>query len=385
MTSVPDDRPATSGDGATDLPAILVLDDDPNILAAARRTLREAGRLVFAGSLAEGRTAIAGTPCAVALVDRHLGDGDGITFLRELRQSHPDTVRVLFTGDDTQQAAIQAVNEGAVFRFLLKPCPTDTLRTVVAAALRQHQLQTAERELPTRTLLGALRLLSEVLSLMDPEAFGRALLLRERLREALEQLGEPPSWETEVAAMLMPLSSLALTPEARQRQSASPSEGVNPGQLRVAESIAQIPRMAGVAQLIAGNGAVAVPSRSACVLTLLDQHLRHERPGLSSDQVWDRVQTRIPPTWLPVLAALRSAPTSRPRSWKRHLVLVRELRAGMVLRTPLTTVDGRLLIASGQIISEAVLERLMLALRTTKIVEPILVESHQTPTPPTAL
>jgi len=52
---------------------------------------------------------------------------DGIEFLRRVKETSPETVRVLLTGCADVEAAISAVNEGSIFRFLTKPCPQEVL------------------------------------------------------------------------------------------------------------------------------------------------------------------------------------------------------------------------------------------------------------------
>ncbi len=72
---------------------------------------------------------------------------DGIQLLVQAREIVPDTVRMVLTGAADLNRAIDAVNQGYVFRFLTKPCPSDTLSMVLEAGIEQHKLILAEREL----------------------------------------------------------------------------------------------------------------------------------------------------------------------------------------------------------------------------------------------
>ena len=98
----------------------------------------------------------------------------GVEFLAQVRAHEPDTVRMLLTGNAELHAAIDAINQGQIFRFLTKPCTAEALGGSLKAALAQHHLITAERELLEQTLSGSIRVLCEVLALVNPEAFGRS-------------------------------------------------------------------------------------------------------------------------------------------------------------------------------------------------------------------
>jgi DNA-binding NtrC family response regulator len=91
---------------------------------------------------------------AVLVSDLQMPGMNGIELLAEAARIAPDTVRVMLTGESDQRAAIAAVNEGAVFRFLTKPCDSETLRATIRAGIEQHRLVTAEKELLGKTVGG---------------------------------------------------------------------------------------------------------------------------------------------------------------------------------------------------------------------------------------
>lgn len=100
-------------------------------------------------------------PFAVVVSDMRMPGMDGAAFLATVRHRWPDMVRVLLTSHADVEAAIRVVNDGQIFRFLLKPCEPVTLRRVLHDAVAQHRLLTAERELLERTLQGSVRSLLE--------------------------------------------------------------------------------------------------------------------------------------------------------------------------------------------------------------------------------
>lgn len=108
----------------------------------------------------------------------------------------------MLTGNADQDSAVEAINEGSIFRFLNKPCEKEKMAKTITAALVQHRLITAEKHLLEQTLSGCLQVLSEVLSLVNPAAFSRAERARRYIHHVVTamKLGDP--WQYEVAAIL---------------------------------------------------------------------------------------------------------------------------------------------------------------------------------------
>jgi response regulator RpfG family c-di-GMP phosphodiesterase len=138
---------------------------------------------------------------------------DGIELLRRVKSTAPDTVRIMLTGNADTETAIEAINEGSIFRFLIKPCSKEIIARTITAALVLHRLITAEKQLLEQTLSGCLQVLSEVLSLVNPAAFSRAERARRYIHHVVTamKLGNP--WQYEVAAILSQLGCVILAPE----------------------------------------------------------------------------------------------------------------------------------------------------------------------------
>jgi len=127
---------------------VLFVDDDSDILASYRRNFRNKFSMETAESGPEALDFIAGKgPFAVVVSDLKMPGMDGIQLLSRVRETHPDTVRMILTGYADLQNAIDSVNEGRVSRLLTKPCPTETLERAVDDGVEQHRLILAEREL----------------------------------------------------------------------------------------------------------------------------------------------------------------------------------------------------------------------------------------------
>ena len=91
---------------------------------------------------------------------------NGVELLSRVKDSYPETVRLMLTGNADQETAMEAVNDGQIFRFLTNPCPQATFITSLALALRQYRLIIAERELLQKTLMGSVTVCLEVLAVV---------------------------------------------------------------------------------------------------------------------------------------------------------------------------------------------------------------------------
>lgn len=124
---------------------ILCVDDDPNILQAYQRSLRREFEIEVAKGGKEGLEVIASQgPFAVVVSDMRMPGMDGIQFLSKVREQTPNTVRIMLTGHADRQTAIDAVNQGNIFRFLTKPCSPEILAKSLEEGIQQYQLLKAK-------------------------------------------------------------------------------------------------------------------------------------------------------------------------------------------------------------------------------------------------
>ena len=199
-------------------PRVLLVDDEVNVLEGLRRHLRRSVEVVLAGGADEALAVLeAGPAVQVVVSDMRMPGTDGATLLAAVRARWPDTSRLLLTGQADLDSAVAAVNQGRVFRFLLKPCPPDQLLLAVQAGVEQHRLVTAERELLEQTLRGSVQALLSVLSLAHPPAFARAHRVSALVARVAAAAGCELTWEVEVAAMLSQLGAVSLPTAVLER------------------------------------------------------------------------------------------------------------------------------------------------------------------------
>lgn len=127
---------------------LLLLDDEPNILAALTRLLRRQGyRILSTTSPREAFDLIAAHQPGVVLCDQRMPDMTGTEFLRRVREIYPDTMRIILSGYTELNSVIDAVNKGAVYKFLTKPWDDEELSENIRDAFRIYELSHENREL----------------------------------------------------------------------------------------------------------------------------------------------------------------------------------------------------------------------------------------------
>ena len=220
---------------------VLFVDDDEKILSFAERSLGRRFDCITARSGEEAlRMLTEQGPIAVMVTDDNMPGMKGTQLLAGARKASPDTTRIMLTGYAEQSIAVDAVNEGAVFRFLNKPIRLKTLMDVVDLGVRQYRLVTAERELLDRTLRETVRTLADMLAIARPEQYGRAARLRRILGLLKTHLPPIAEWELATAAALAQIGCVGGYDEDHEARLAADIEAG-------AVHIAGIPRLEAIA------------------------------------------------------------------------------------------------------------------------------------------
>jgi response regulator RpfG family c-di-GMP phosphodiesterase len=190
---------------------ILLVDDEINVLQSMQRQLRKRFKIVVAESGDEALKVLKSKgPFAVIVSDMRMPGMDGVQLLSRAKDSFPDTVRMMLTGNADQETASEAVNAGQIFRFLTKPCSTAILATSLALAVRQHNLLTAEKELLNKTVKGSITVMAELLSLSNATAFSSGYRIKPMVKQIAKDLQLPGSWQYEVAALMSQIGCITL-------------------------------------------------------------------------------------------------------------------------------------------------------------------------------
>jgi response regulator RpfG family c-di-GMP phosphodiesterase len=360
-----------------DAPAILLVDDEVAILDGLRRQLRKAFNVHTANGGAEALELLKSTSVAVVVSDMRMPEMNGATFLSHVRSLYPNVVRILLTGQTDTQAAIAAVNEGQIYRFLTKPCPPEVLLEGIGSAVELNRLVIAEKELLGTTLRRTVEALMATLSLAQPAAFGRAVRVTRTVTELAQALKIEEPWDLEVTAMLSHLGGITLPPNVLAKLDAG--RPLNEDEAEMADKVpeisrdlvATIPRLEGVAEAIGysrarydGEGsAPGVPRGEE--LPLAARILRLAVDFESGMSQRPSVQATISaltadadaydPRLLEALMNCHEVPETLgpPRD-----IDVALLDPGMVVFDDVLTTDGILLISRGTVVTDPLILRL---------------------------
>ncbi len=132
----------------TRLPVVLLLDDEPNVTAGLKRALHnDPWNILTAATVGGAFDILARENVDVVVSDERMPGMSGSQFLTEIRKKYPHTIRMILSGQADLEAAVRAINEGEVYRFLLKPCNPADLRITIRQALEHKQLVELSRKL----------------------------------------------------------------------------------------------------------------------------------------------------------------------------------------------------------------------------------------------
>ena len=237
---------------------ILLVDDDVSLLEAMQRNLEDQFRLQIATSAVAGLQLVNKEgPFSVVISDMRMPGVDGIQFLRQIMQASPKTIRIMLTGDAYIENAINAVNEGHIFRFMTKPCSEDVMRKVLFAALQQYEMIIMEKELLEKTLRGAIAMLCEILAATNPLAFSRTMRVQFYASELATLMNLSDLWQYDIAALLSQIGCVTLPADTLEKVYAREELSVQEAEMfkkhpEVAQKLVfKIPRLENVSCMIA--------------------------------------------------------------------------------------------------------------------------------------
>jgi EAL domain-containing protein (putative c-di-GMP-specific phosphodiesterase class I)/CheY-like chemotaxis protein len=148
---------ARSAGVAGESKTLLIVDDEAGVVASLVRLLRQDGyRILTAGNAKEALDLLALNTVQVIVSDHRMPAMTGAEFFGKVKTLYPDTVRILFSGYIEIEALTDAVNRGAVYRFLLKPWDDEALRESIRQAFQHYWLthKSDEPEYPAATTTG---------------------------------------------------------------------------------------------------------------------------------------------------------------------------------------------------------------------------------------
>lgn len=143
---------------------ILFVDDEMNILNSIERLLGEEDwRILRANSAGEAMELIKKEGIAVLVSDNYMPGMKGIELLSKVRNIFPDIIRILMTAQADLSVAIDAINKGEVFRFIVKPWNNDVFKKTVQEAIQRYNIIQSLKRADEPTMLS----LAQTIELKD--------------------------------------------------------------------------------------------------------------------------------------------------------------------------------------------------------------------------
>ncbi len=359
---------------------ILFVDDEPNVLSGLKRLLRKDYEFDVAEGGPAGLEQMGEHTYAVVVSDMRMPGMSGEEFLAKAHIEQPDAVQIILSGQANLESTVAAVNEGNIFRFLVKPVDKPNLTAALDRALRQYRLVNAERELLERTLSGAVAALTEVINLVSPAASRRTSHVVEVVNHLAPAVGLGRDWRLRVAAMLSGIGFAATPTDVVER--ATLGQDLSPAETQMLERcpevatqlLGPIPRLEGVAAIIrAQSGRERAPEELTIHVDVLSVAVTAAEGIARSKSINAIVSELDTHGWHhpKLLERLKTMPVTAGETIEERKL--RQLAVGMTLAQDVSTAAGVMLASSGTALTESLLERIRNFASSAGVDDPILV------------
>lgn len=169
---------------AEKLQSILLVDDESNITAAIKRLLRGERYQVFtANSGQQGLEIMAQHAISVVISDQRMPEMTGVDFLRIVKVLYPETIRVVLSGYTDLRSITDAINEGAIYKFLTKPWEDEVLLMNIREAFQLYDLK-----MDNQRLTEQVKQTNRELSMLNKDLEHYAIVKMEETRRSINSL-----------------------------------------------------------------------------------------------------------------------------------------------------------------------------------------------------
>lgn len=192
---------------------ILFVDDDKALLNTMERNLAFEFEVVTADGCEAALAEVEKQgPFSVAVVDMQMPQVNGIQTIEKLRERMPEAVFMMLTGNQDVGTAVQAINDGHVFRFITKPCEVNEIKRALTAAQEQHNLVIAEKELLYGTFMGSINLMTDIIE-MDGNRQIDTRRMAATIASLYASLDLQLGWEEKIASRICLVGIAMLEPQ----------------------------------------------------------------------------------------------------------------------------------------------------------------------------
>lgn len=366
------------------LPAILLVDPDKEFLGVMGQALGRDFEVHTARAAKAALEQARNARLAVVVVNPVLPDMSGVDLLNRLAELKPDISRLAVLDDHDGDMLVRLVNEVGVMGLLVKPVQPRQALEVVRRGQERHMVCVQERLGLQETMRGSVKVLLDLMEVLDPSALGRSRRVRKRALELGRRLKAASAWRLEMAVMLSHIGCMVLPNEITRKLDDGRDLTVDEQKLFfrhpaiAAKLLSNIKRMDSVAQAVLHQNAKFskdIPLESRILKVVLDLD-RQERKGLETAESVMILKKRGELYDPDVLAALDEILDTGGGAVRE--VAVADLEPGMVMARDLKTGDGVVLLLKGQHLTKASAARLKLFAGDLGLPDSVAVEEGRT-------
>ena len=363
-------------------PKIMLVTSDATLAKIAQTELGKAVALTTLSSGEKALKLLAGNDEYMAvLAGLNLSGMNGLKLLAEVRREHPKLMRLLITADTNFKTAANAVNMGHISRLLPRPCPPKALKAAIKDAVQKYRKGQAENEAMKDTLLGTVRMLVDILELVQPDAVMRSKRIRRRAQRICTALKAMPAQLMDMVVLLSNIGCVALPPELLEQMEAGGRPSKEDMQIFythpsiAAALLKNVPRMDKVAEIIRHQNTPVSqdPPLGARILKACIDMDRMELTGASQEKAVEFMASK-PGIYDARVVEIMKRHMEESKKVECHGLTVADLEPGMVMQRDMVTRKGAILLPKGETLSEASHLRLQAFSDLLNIVEPICVE-----------
>lgn len=360
-------------------PKIMLVTSDTTMAKIAQTELGKAIDLMSLSSGEEALDILAGDDEYMAvLAGLNLSGMDGLKLLASVRKKHPKLMRLLITADKSFKTAANAVNMAHISRLLPRPCPPKALKAAIKEAVQKYRKGQAENEAMKDTLFGTVRMLADILELVQPDAVMRSKRIRRRAQYISNELKAMPAQLMDMVVLLSNIGCVALPPELLEQMESGKRPSKEDMQIFythpsiAAHLLGNVPRMDKVAEIIRHQNTPVSqdPPLGARILKACIDMDRMELSGASPEKAVKFMASEPGIYDAKVVAILKGHLEKSSKAQSRKLAAT-ELEPGMVMQRDMVTSKGAILLQKGEALSEASHLRVQAFHDLMKIVEPI--------------
>ncbi|MEM1372162.1 MAG: HD domain-containing phosphohydrolase, partial [Pseudomonadota bacterium] len=263
---------------------------------------------------------------------------------------------------------------------------------------KHYDLLTAEKDLLEHTLAGSIKVLVDLLSATQPGCFKEISRMRDWGRLLRNEIAGVNGWELDMAILLSQLGAVLLPPEVSVKWNAG--EVLTDTEQTVIEQmpetardlIMNIPRLEGVANAVyfqdkcfdgsgfpagePGGTTIPLTARILNILNGLASASKRGRPGTNAFEALQKAASRYDPS---LLATIRGV-FERADAIEEEVVLdlpVANMQSGDEVLTDVKSMEGKLLLAAGAILTDAMVKKMRQFHRLSRVEEPISVRRNE--------